>query len=259
VFNIYIDSIQPGYVHRICGSDAASQCISHAKSQAFDGLICGWVNAVEQDMWEFEQFCYQGKGIIKKGSKTMRKLISLGLLTLLLSVFAGPVMAGGAEDCDKELLDGDYTKGLYGLCIAYWSGNADKTKFLEKYNSRMKAGEGDPTMPGMDEGVDLDSCPCWTFDNLAAAKGFDDPAICGTDDFGGGRTLDFAEYGGPLPTVLFEAGWIFFGAVEGCVHADPNGGMPAMVDNVVVFPEDIQSCRDGIAALVLEDFDGSCD
>jgi hypothetical protein len=50
MFNIHIDSIQPGDVHRICGSDTASQCISHAKSQAFDGLICGWVNAVDQDM-----------------------------------------------------------------------------------------------------------------------------------------------------------------------------------------------------------------
>ena len=186
----------------------------------------------------------------------MSKLISLGILALLLSVFASPVMADGVEDCDNELLDGNYTKGLYGLCIAYWSGNAGKTKFLEKYNNRMQP--GDPTMPGMDRGVDLDSCPCWTFDDLAAAKGFADPAICGTDVFGD-RTLDFAEYGGPLPTVLFEAGWIFFGAVEGCVHADPNGGVPAMVDNVIVFPEDIQSCRDGIAALVLEDFGGSCD
>ena len=45
----------------------------------------------------------------------MSKLISLGLLALLLPLLASPGFAGNVEEC--EVLKGGATKGLYNLCL----------------------------------------------------------------------------------------------------------------------------------------------
>ena len=66
----------------------------------------------------------------------MRKLISLGILALLLSMLASPVLAD-LEDC-KDLKEDGITKGLYGLCIAYWNadnGNSQE-RILANYNQK---------------------------------------------------------------------------------------------------------------------------
>ena len=67
MLNIHINSFQPGYVHRICGADTSSQGIFHAKAQAFVDVISGWVTAVEDDVWEFEQFVSKERKLLKKG------------------------------------------------------------------------------------------------------------------------------------------------------------------------------------------------
>ena len=81
-----------------------------------------------------------------------------------------------AEGICDVLVDGNYSKGLYGLCVAYCEahdvdmlspgGNPEELdvpniKILENY--RKKMGAGDPDMPC----VQSTQCPCWTAEELA--------------------------------------------------------------------------------------------
>jgi len=105
----------------------------------------------------------------------MRKLISLGVLTILLSMLASPAVAGSVEDCEVLEEDG-ITKALYGLCIAYWGADNGRSqeRILANYRKKMRPvdpgnrnGTGDPDMPGLVD--DEVSCPCWTPESLADA------------------------------------------------------------------------------------------
>jgi hypothetical protein len=81
----------------------------------------------------------------------MRKIFSLGLFALMLSIFSGQALAGNALDC--ELLKQTKNKSLYGLCVAWH--NADETAKLgiaDKFFDR--AGF---TVPGSD----TFDCYCW--------------------------------------------------------------------------------------------------
>jgi len=102
----------------------------------------------------------------------MRKLFSLGVLALLLSVLSNPVVAA-VEDCDILKGDGG-TKGLYGMCIAYWNSVKDLddsglqsnsiaggNRFLDRYNS-IRERVGGPEMPGLSNSPQL-QCACWSY------------------------------------------------------------------------------------------------
>ena len=81
----------------------------------------------------------------------MRKIFSLGLFALMLSIFSSQVFAGNALDC--ESLKQIKSKSLYGLCVAWH--NADETAKLgiaDKFFDR--AGF---TVPGSD----TFDCYCW--------------------------------------------------------------------------------------------------
>jgi hypothetical protein len=125
----------------------------------------------------------------------MRKLISLGLLALLLSVLASPAVAGNVPDC--EYLKDSEVKGLYGLCIAYHNASDESTKkrVLDNFDKKVKkAGllEPLPKMPGLVElpqEPDPDpqdvTCPC--LDALAAINNRDwgMTVMCTSDSAGG--------------------------------------------------------------------------
>lgn len=82
----------------------------------------------------------------------MRKLISLGLLALMFSVFSSQTFAE-VEDCEEVK---GAKKGLYGLCIAYWNTTNAKAraKILENFNKNDVDGLGMP-------GLDIPACDCW--------------------------------------------------------------------------------------------------
>ena len=64
----------------------------------------------------------------------MRKLVSLSLLASSFIMFSTTPFAGNVEECEF-LKDGDYTKGLYGLCIAYYNaGNDNANEFQVDIN-----------------------------------------------------------------------------------------------------------------------------
>jgi len=96
----------------------------------------------------------------------MRKIISLGLFALMLSMFSSSAFAGNVEDCEF-LKDGNYSKGLYGLCIAYWNTTNAKAqeKILANYDK--KAGPDDPVMPGTED--EVVPCTCWSGDHVIEA------------------------------------------------------------------------------------------
>jgi len=168
----------------------------------------------------------------------MRKLYRLGMLTILLSLVASPVFAGNEPLCEP-LKDGA-SKGLYGLCIAYHNAensNAEQ-KILDNYNK--KAGPGDPPMPGT-EPEELVSCPCWTTDDMANANIVADPFECQL-------SVDpvLAGYG-ELAEVVFSVN--LFGPAS-CFYFGPS----ALRSESYLSAEQEQVCRDGIQALVDEDF-----
>ena len=105
----------------------------------------------------------------------MRKVISLGLFALMLSIFSSQVFAGKIADCEDIKKDPAY-KGLYGLCNAYWNEDDEDARAQILANFVKKAGTSldEPGMPGWKPVVpdlpDLPdqevTCPCWDFDTL---------------------------------------------------------------------------------------------
>jgi hypothetical protein len=104
-----------------------------------------------------------------KGSFTMRKLISLGLLALLLGFLSNAAFAGNVDECEflKDKSQPGYVPGLYGLCVAWYnaSANGDQqaideiaAKYFEKSGGDTLPISGDPV--GGDEPVF--TCLCWT-------------------------------------------------------------------------------------------------
>jgi hypothetical protein len=98
-----------------------------------------------------------------KGSFTMRKLISLGLLALSLSFLSNAAFAGEVAECEK-IKDG-YTPGLYGLCIAYANAGNDnaRRRISDNYVARAQASDLtlDEIFTPVGAGDPLE-CPCWT-------------------------------------------------------------------------------------------------
>lgn len=98
-----------------------------------------------------------------------------------------------AEEVCDDLRDGDYTKGLYGLCVAYCEAEARSERVLDTYNRKRTS--NDPEMPCLEEPV----CPCWTSDMIAASAQLE-PVLCnlGIPDGAGGRDeaafIDFTVF-----------------------------------------------------------------
>ena len=174
----------------------------------------------------------------------MRKLISLGLLAILLSMLTNPAMAI-VEDCD-ELKEDGITKALVGLCIAYWSADNGRSQeqILANYRKKMRTGDpgdrndsGDPDMPGL---VDA-SCPCWPGDEMANAIDVAPAFECQLSK-------------DPVLAIYGATGSAYFSvnlfAPASCFYFGPG----AIVDRFFISVEEEQACRDGIQALVDEDF-----
>jgi len=167
----------------------------------------------------------------------MRKLISLGLLGLIWSLLAGPVVANDENDCDTVI---DETPGLYGLCIAYHhAGNSNaEDRILINYRRKMEPGDTDLLELG-GGGV---PCLCWTLDQMANATSHAPAHDCKTGAF-----PESVVYGSASMAVV---SFVVFS--NACFYVGPDGikSLPLSDSN------DIQDCSDGIQALIDEDFDG---
>ena len=172
----------------------------------------------------------------------MRKVISLSILAVMFSLFTHSAFAE-REGCEV-LKDGGYTKGLYGLCIAYWSATNSnaRDRILENFYKKAEPGE---EMPGLGSSVD---CPCWTADKLAEASVYGTPVACQINEDRMG--LEFAVYGADSYNFLIEDAL--------CFQRNPDGSGPYNTFNEETTDEEIQACRDGLKALVDLDFGGTC-
>jgi hypothetical protein len=174
----------------------------------------------------------------------MRRIISLGLFALMVSFFSSTVFAGNVEDC--EFLKGDdYTKGLYGLCIAYYNAGNDNARERIAANFNKKAGPGEPTLPLTDEVP----CLCWDETHLALASYEGDPSAChmSTEQI----RIDLAVY---LESPSF---FLFTTDEAGCLRQDPNTTEFSAPFNLT---GQEATCRAGIQALIEDDFgDIVCD
>jgi len=163
----------------------------------------------------------------------MRKLITLGVWALLLTMMNSPVVAGNVDECEVLL---DASPGLYGLCIAYHNaGNSNAMdKILANYNK--KRGPDDPPMPGLD-GV---PCPCFNSDDLSnVGLAF----ACAISSSGTG--LDLAMYGGGL---------IQFGTDDlGCFSSN---FFTSEFIELNTTAEENKACRDIILEAIDRDFSG---
>lgn len=162
--------------------------------------------------------------------------VAVGLLALSLGGSAGSAFAGDVAEC--ETLKDGYTKGLYGLCIAWHNAGNDnaRDRILDKYEDT--AGPGDPPMPGTEDEV---PCPCWDETDLADASLNGVPNSCllaGTES-----GAEFAVYGANV--------YQFYVQDEFCFSVFPDGsGTFQPLDS----EEAEATCRAGIDALVAEDF-----
>ncbi len=91
----------------------------------------------------------------------MRKIVSAFVCVLLFGMLSGPVFAGADAVC--EPLKGDKnSKGLFGLCVAYYNAGNDNARARIRENYIRKSGGDD--VPGLKPEPDPDpeaSCPCW--------------------------------------------------------------------------------------------------
>ena len=138
----------------------------------------------------------------------MRKIVTLGLLALVLGLVSSSLFAGNVDAC--EAIKGE--KSLYGLCNAWHNADNEnaKRKILDSFNRRAAAlaGPGGRAieMPGMSgsgfscpcwAGVELDefSVPMWCYvaDFTQVQFGFSPPQIFSAD----GNTCYYGDGSGP--------------------------------------------------------------
>ena len=201
-----------------------------------------------QEVLNWREICINRseKGFFKNTKRElfeMRKVISLGLCALMFSLVSGQVFAGNVDECEK-LANNIYSKGLYGLCIAYHNAGNDNARERILANYEKKAGPNDPPMPGA--GV---ACPCWDADHLAAASLNGIPSACLNSDEGPGQTfsIDLALYNAP------PAYYQFISNPDGCFRVDPDtGGTAAQYAS----DDERTMCVAGIQTLIEDDFDG---
>jgi hypothetical protein len=171
----------------------------------------------------------------------MRKIISLGLFALMLSIFSSQVFAGKVAVCEHQK-DQLKSLGLYGLCNAYWNADEDKSQegILNNYN--MRALElGGPPMPGLSE------CPCWSADELLDAACNMDLGLYSIVN----SIANFASLDGQ--NVQFAA----FALNNTCGYLNLHS-VPADSRLLDTSSEENLTCRAGIVSLVVGDFLSEC-
>jgi len=105
----------------------------------------------------------------------VRKLISLGLFALIISIFSSQLLAAKTGECDGVTKK----NGLYGLCVA-WHNADDKAKdkiaakFFERAKYRLPGSEDPVTEP--DPTPDF-FCPCWTDVSMADVCSLGSPSL----------------------------------------------------------------------------------
>ena len=119
----------------------------------------------------------------------MRKIISLGLFALMISIFSSQVFASNAEACD--VLKGA-KKGLHGLCVAWHNANdKHKDKFAAKFEDRA----GYPITDLIDGGSNPDFlCRCWDSLSLADVGKDASAGFCLIDDTTAGAVGDIVTF-----------------------------------------------------------------
>jgi len=185
----------------------------------------------------------------------MRKVISLGVLALLLAVLASPVSAGSADS--KEICKSlkGASKGQYGLCIAHWNTEDGKARenIIENF---MKRAGPEGKMPGVTpKDPESVECPCWNHDDLLRATctgTYDDHYF--SDDL---VNVDVVFYNGY--TVQFDTDHVIDSAgeiVTTCALAVFAEGYEAAKD----FTSSAQNleCRAGLRVLVNNDLLDLC-
>ncbi|MBT8048907.1 MAG: hypothetical protein HKN57_00080 [Xanthomonadales bacterium] len=170
----------------------------------------------------------------------MRKVISLGLMALIFSLFSTHASAGNVEECEK-LASGEFTKGLYGLCIAYHNAGNENARNRIRDNYDKKAGPGDPPLV-----VDAE-CPCWDAGHLADASLNGTPSACLLTSEG--DVYDLAFY------TSSPAFYQFYADTAGCFRVDPNGTqLGAAFESPDATEREV--CIAGIETLIEDDFAG---
>lgn len=180
-----------------------------------------------------------------------RSSVLMALLALVCMAFGSPLQAQTAdgvtpadEDVCDALRDGDYTKGLYGLCVAYCEAEARSDAVLENYERKRQ--EGDPDMPCITDSNPAPTCPCWTSDTVAAASQLV-PFVCQLGD------TDQAVYS-EFDLENFTASYELFEASDSGCHylydANSFDGLPADIDlSMSVSTVESGACRTDLSSL----------
>ena len=141
----------------------------------------------------------------------MRTSSCLMAIFTVLFVCSAAAQAGAParEGVCDELRNGGYSKGLYGLCVAYCEAGAANESVLNNYERKRR--EGDPPMPCLAAPA-MPTCPCWTQEMLDLAGQSGDP-VCNQGDTDEAIYLNFQV----LSMELFEA------SIGSCAYLfDPN-------------------------------------
>ena len=183
----------------------------------------------------------------------MLRLILVLVFFFSISLFTTTIVAqtGDGETpaeenvCDGLLVEG-ITPGLYGLCVAYCEAEAHGNgngieRILVNYNRRRQ--DNEPEMPCLEPEA---ACPCWDDTLLADAPDSSTLGVCGTDVF---LSVDYTD-----PFVVFLAQ----GSSPGPTVCFYQGPLPPFISGLATTPTEDGICRDGIQALILEDFGGTC-
>jgi hypothetical protein len=173
------------------------------------------------------------------------------------------VTPADAGVCDG-LRDGNFTKGLYGLCVAYCeaqdctfddtgelpeSCSSSDDRILESYN-RMKS-ESDPDMPCV---ATQTACPCWEPEDLQAAGSFDGAiGFCFNDPDG---VQAIYLFGPSSETQIYSVPSIFSQDPNTCLNFDNvNNPLPIQLEIDAVANEE---CRRQLVEEINARFGGVC-
>ena len=179
----------------------------------------------------------------------MRKIISLGLFALMLSIFSSQVFAGNHDACD-ELTDPDsdtWAPRLYGLCVAWHNADEKGRAAIEKNYSKRGGG----TIPGSS----AFRCPCWgsLADEQVGTIVIDDVLtylpvfMCNVKST---NQYDLIIFNSPDGYQWFSAG--FSKDEFGCGYRFGGTGIdPSVSDSQFLSETDVQNCRDEIQGIAL--------
>ena len=187
----------------------------------------------------------------------MHKIISLGLLALSLFLISNTAFSD-VSDCDDVLIEQENApKGLYGLCVAYWSSDngRGRARIEELYKHRAEAAGYSTVIPGTGVGVPLLPCPCWDTIDLVEAITDDSGNVksCGSSVDSSGNKFDFFYVGENSSSssrkYKFESG-VFMPSILYCDFTGPNSAYDFQFSGFNDFTiKDMEACSDQIRAI----------